>query len=160
MAYVALIGLRERFDPTLGVPFALYARQRLRGAMLDAIDTEARHSHGMVSPHRRDARRGDDQFAFEQISEDYLYPATAPVQDRCVAVEQSRQILTRLAKEVLNGRQRVVLYFHYERGLASSEIAKMLGVSTSRISQIHVAALSRLRDELRLRGIQSSRSLL
>jgi len=42
-----LIGLcraAKRFDPSYGVPFHVYARQRVRGSITDVIKTRARKS--------------------------------------------------------------------------------------------------------------------
>lgn len=45
-------------------------------------------------------------------------------------------------------RERRVLTFHYRRGLTFREIGVSLGVSESRVSQIHTEVMRRLRDEI------------
>ena len=48
----------------------------------------------------------------------------------------------------LNDQERTVLSLYYFEELKSSDIAEVLGISESRVSQIRSKALSRLRTEL------------
>jgi RNA polymerase sigma factor for flagellar operon FliA len=61
-----------------------------------------------------------------------------------------------LAQEIakLSERERLVITLYYFEHLTSKEIGKILGVSDSRISQLHTKAVLRLRGKLaKLRGI-------
>lgn len=66
-----------------------------------------------------------------------------------VQVER-REVLAELAKAVqeLPERDRLVLILYYERDLTMKEAAQVLGVTESRISQVHAAALFKLSMKL------------
>jgi RNA polymerase sigma factor for flagellar operon FliA len=61
-----------------------------------------------------------------------------------------RQVQSRLAQEIerLPGPQGIVIRQHYLNGLAFAQVAELLGVSRSRVSQLHHAALTRLRKRI------------
>lgn len=65
-------------------------------------------------------------------------------------VIQTKELRTVLADGVrkLPDRERLVLSLYYEKELSMKEIAKVLNVSSPRVSQIHSRALERLRDDL------------
>ncbi|HUN65394.1 MAG TPA: FliA/WhiG family RNA polymerase sigma factor [Bacteroidota bacterium] len=62
---------------------------------------------------------------------------------------QDEEVKRRLAAEIakLPRRERLVIVLHYYEGLKFTEIADVLDISESRISQIHAAVLDELRDE-------------
>jgi RNA polymerase sigma factor for flagellar operon FliA len=63
-------------------------------------------------------------------------------------VEEMRQTLA----EAINGmpeREKIVLTLYYYEGLTLAEIGQVLGVTESRVCQIHTKAITRLRSKLR-----------
>ena len=60
--------------------------------------------------------------------------------------EQKRQ-LTRAISE-LNEREQLVLSLYYKEELTMKEVAEVIGIALSRVSQIHAAALTKLRRAL------------
>jgi RNA polymerase sigma factor FliA len=64
---------------------------------------------------------------------------------------ESREVRELLERAVarLSAQERTVISMYYFRGLAIKEIKTALGVSESRVSQIHSKAIARLRDSLR-----------
>lgn len=69
--------------------------------------------------------------------------------------EQSRECLREAMEHLNPNEQRVLaLYFYEERSM--QEIASILGVSESRVSQIRSKALMRLRTHLAQRGIETA----
>ena len=56
--------------------------------------------------------------------------------------------LMRIIKEDLNEREQIILQFLYKEELTLTEISSILGISTSRVSQIHSKCLLRLRKIL------------
>lgn len=66
-------------------------------------------------------------------------------------VEQQEQI-ERLTKAIgeLPERDRVIVLLYYERDLTMKETAKVLGVTESRVSQLHAAALFKLSMKLKV----------
>jgi RNA polymerase sigma factor for flagellar operon FliA len=57
LAHEALVDLLARFDPTRGTPFASYARQRIRGAILDGLRKQTGLPRGFAA--RIAALRGE-----------------------------------------------------------------------------------------------------
>lgn len=79
-----------------------------------------------------------------------LLAASEPANDRpdeCVSARQERAQVAQ-AIDRLPPRQREVLRMHYEEGRTLREIGEVLGVTESRISQIHSEAVARLRGML------------
>jgi RNA polymerase sigma factor for flagellar operon FliA len=62
---------------------------------------------------------------------------------------KARQVFLGEIIDALPGAERTVLSLYYYEELTMKEIAEVLGVSESRVSQIHGAALRRLRGRLR-----------
>ena len=52
------------------------------------------------------------------------------------------------AIECLGERERIVVVIYYYEGMTLAEIGRVLGVTESRISQMHTAAMTRLRTRL------------
>jgi RNA polymerase sigma factor FliA len=59
-----------------------------------------------------------------------------------------RREMTRLPE-----REQAVLVLYYEDGLTLAEIGEVLGVTESRVSQIHSKAVLQLRSRLQLSGL-------
>ena len=64
-----------------------------------------------------------------------------------LAWRQTQQLLAR-AVGLLPEREAIVIVNHYEHGLSFVQIADLMGVSRGRISQLHHAALERLRRKI------------
>jgi RNA polymerase sigma factor for flagellar operon FliA len=78
---------------------------------------------------------------------DTIEDAEADDPEQTVAAEELRAGIV-AAITSLPWRERRVLTAHYRRGLTFREIARSLGVSESRVFQIHTQAMRRLRDEI------------
>lgn len=65
-----------------------------------------------------------------------------------VEAQETKYLLSR-AIECLGERERLVVVLYYYEGMTLAEIGRVLGVTESRISQIHTAAMGRLRTRLR-----------
>ena len=70
--------------------------------------------------------------------------------DGPAAIAEREAVLTALAEaiEVLPERERLIITLYYYEGLTLKEIGGVIGVTESRISQLHTKALSRLRGKL------------
>jgi RNA polymerase sigma factor for flagellar operon FliA len=66
-------------------------------------------------------------------------------------VQETRELLAR-AIERLGEREKIVLVLYYYEGMTLAEIGRVLGVTESRISQMHTAAMLRLRTTLQESG--------
>lgn len=62
-------------------------------------------------------------------------------------VQETKFLLAR-AIEQLGEREKIVLVLYYYEGMTLAEIGRVLGVTESRISQMHTAAMLRLRAKL------------
>jgi RNA polymerase sigma factor for flagellar operon FliA len=61
-----------------------------------------------------------------------------------------------LVKQTLPERYRQVLTLYYDRELKMREIAEILGVNESRVSQIHKSAVESMQAVLSAKGIRST----
>lgn len=75
-----------------------------------------------------------------------------PQPDVQVEMEEVRQVVAQ-AVHTLPEKERLVVNLYYYRGLTSTQIAQMIGVSQSRVSQIHKKALTDLKKHLQRRRI-------
>ncbi len=64
-----------------------------------------------------------------------------------VEVQETKLLLAR-AIERLGEREKIVLVLYYYENMTLAEIGRVLGVTESRISQMHTAAMLRLRTYL------------
>lgn len=127
---LALLAAAESFRPNdfLGVPFGAYARHRVRGAMLDIA--------------RRSQLRERTMPPLEGVPEGSYLPVPEEL------VDQAREIArVRVAIGRLPAREQRIINLHYA-GEAFKQIARVLGLSESRISQLHKEALEALRSDL------------
>jgi len=92
---------------------------------------------------------GSRLFSFEEATEDWQVGHELPASDiatpdQALGEDQFREYLVEAIAE-LPERERLVLSLYYERELNLKEIGAVLGVSESRVCQIHGQALIRLR---------------
>lgn len=187
-ARLGLLDAARRFDQGRGVPFASYAKLRIRGAILDALrdmdwvprgvrhtarqldhaasaltarlgrvptDEELVAETGMgLDEIRRSRDRianstmvhiDDDARPGSSLAELLLCPATGAEQ-RIEDMEMRAMLGGALA--ALGERERQVICGIYLEGRQLAEIGVDLGVSESRVSQIHHATLQLLGDML------------
>src|SRR5262249_29254694 len=92
---------------------------------------------------------GDDHGEDERPTLMDSLPSASRANDPVASVERIavRELLMR-ATDVLTEKERAVLALHYYEGLSFVEIAPLLGVSGSRVSQLHAKATRRLNELL------------
>jgi RNA polymerase sigma factor for flagellar operon FliA len=78
---------------------------------------------------------------------DMLGDSRAPDPAGSFEVQETKFLLAR-AIEQLGEREKIVLVLYYYEGMTLAEIGRVLGVTESRISQMHTAAMLRLRAML------------
>jgi RNA polymerase sigma factor for flagellar operon FliA len=165
---LGLIQAVARFDPSLGVEFEAFATRRIWASIVDAI-------RGLQQRSRSDSRRartleqtsgatiavvgramvslstplgdadgdGERSSLIDQIADD-----TKPDVPTQVERRQLYQALAR-AIEQLAERDQLLLSLHYHDGQTFKDIAPLLGLSPSRVSDLHAGALTKLRQALR-----------
>jgi RNA polymerase sigma factor for flagellar operon FliA len=132
-AYLGLMTAAERFEPSRGIEFRLYARAAVAGAVMNSC------------------RNGEYRQATAQEINPST-PDTSPSPERRVHDAEVRQALCEWLS-MLPEREREVLILHYFDQATLCEIAQERGYHPSRISQLHQGALRELRAEFRRRGV-------
>ena len=150
-AHIGLMDAISKFDRQRGVAFSTIARQRMLGAMLDAIRgldwvprlDRAKQSKGTlgheptVQFQSSGNRQDEDGRETWQIN---LYQGSeADPSEREQRIEWWRTALASLSR---NERLLMLLYYREEHTM--KQIGATLGLSESRVSQMHSAILERL----------------
>lgn len=145
---VARIAAHEaagRFDPSRGVPFAGFARRRVRGALVEALYPHRRRSgrERYVDPYSVQERRDVDDTSIEDVLADE-HDSIAECEDRLGAQQLLAGLLERLTPR--------------ERDLAEAllsddppllrEIGERWGVTQSRVCQVRQCVKGKLRELL------------
>ena len=153
-----VIGLAEaweRYDSSRGVAFEAYAVPRVRGAIIDAI----RASDWVPRKARQRSRRtGEPVAALVSLDggrtdgewdshADKLADDGCPIPGADLLSAERRQELI-LTLNRLPEREKMIVTQHYFHGVQLAEIARQLGVTESRVSQLHGRALRMLREGL------------
>ena len=79
---------------------------------------------------------------------DTIEDSDAPDPSRAYRVQVVKETLT-AAIERLPERERIVIGLYYYEGLTLKEIGEVLGVTESRVSQLHTKAVLRLRGRIK-----------
>jgi len=153
-----VIGLAEaweRYDSARGVAFEAYAVPRVRGAIIDAI----RASDWVPRKARQRSRRTGEPVAMlvsldgartdgeSNSHADKLADGGCPIPGaEMLALEQRHELVATLNR--LPEREKMIVTLHYFHGVQLAEIARQLGVTESRVSQLHGRALRMLREGL------------
>ena len=153
-----VLGLAEafdRYDPERGVAFEAFAIPRVKGAVIDAIRAadwvprKARQRARLtgepvaVLVSIDESRKSDDgdRSPAETIADLEPQPGT-----ELLAAEGRRELVGSLNR--LPERERMIVTLHYFERVALQDIAKALGVTESRVSQLHTRALRMLRSAI------------
>lgn len=184
LVQIGMTGLLEaidRYTPARGVRFETFATHRIEGALLNGLAAyselqrqlavrrelvrERSRSLQETAPQDRSALERLAEvaiglalgFALEDSGADEGQEATLP--DNAYTRTELAQLRRRLAEltEQLPEAERRVVFRHYFQQQSFDEIASSMNLSKGRISQIHHAALRRLRERWReLKGLGGS----
>lgn len=175
---LGLLQALSRYQPDYGVQFKTYARERVRGAILNGISTFmpiAKHHEEfdqIALEERVDsytAERSDDplghiisvtiNLAISHLLDgqpDFASPADAPKQIYRSTEEVDIHDAIRHILEDMPITEREIIELHYFQQYKFLEIADIMGLSKGRISQLHRRGIERIRayfDELREQNI-------
>lgn len=166
-----VLGLMEavkKFDSSKRVPFTLYAKFRIRGAILDGL----RSSDRLTRSHRRTVKSeemdgntgpvtisasaprvadGDESTSIEAN----LRSNEADSPYRMFQAQEVRELLDE-AMEDLPDRHRRMMHLLFHEGLRASEVAERFQVNESRISQMRGSAIRRISAKFDKSGLQRS----
>jgi len=135
--------------------FSWYASVRIRGAVIDELRRRDWISRAMRTRVRRERAAGGEAITvapavqtFEHSVLDQL-AGTATDDSPFDTLQRHRGIAAvRDAVAKLRERDGAILRMHYFEAMAFQEIARVLGVSPARVSQLHARALRVLRELL------------
>ncbi len=151
---LGLVQAWDRFDPDRGISFEAFAVPRVKGAIIDSI----RASDWVPRKARLKAREtGEPLMALVSMDESKGYEGESTagkVVDleapqpgaELVAAETRRELMWCLNR--LPEREHMIVTLHYFDGVQLCKIAERLGVTESRVSQLHTRGLRMLREAL------------
>ncbi len=172
-AFEALLQSLDRYDPVRGVGFRGFAKPRILGNIANHLPrmSESGDEYGFRLRTRRDRMRsiraggGDpidalDTLAqlavglatgliLDSVSDGALDPLPDPAPSAYDTVAWN-ELAALVARQIddLPERERAVLTQHYRNGVSFAHIAELLGVSRGRVSQLHGAGITRIRQRL------------
>lgn len=173
-AYEGLLQAIDRYDPLRGVPFSAFARRRILGSMTDGAARQSevaaqaarrsRTERERLSLLAREAAASPDalatlsalvtDLAVGLLLEDAGYAAADTSPDAQSGVYDTlamRELVAILRQAVANlpAREALIIRLHYEDGVSFTHIADLMQLSKGRISQLHRAALAKLKRKMR-----------
>src|SRR6188472_3318873 len=173
---LGLIGAIERFDPDREIKFETYAISRIKGAIIDelrsldwvprSVRTRAREIERAIAELERRLHRaptdeeiaakvgitldelwspsgGGDQIALIDTIEDEDAPDPEFSLEQTEMREALGEAIARLPE-----REKLVVTLYYYEELTLREIGEVIGVTESRVSQLHTKAVLRLKARL------------
>ncbi|WP_457323215.1 sigma-70 family RNA polymerase sigma factor [Roseateles sp. P5_E11] len=173
LGVVGLLEAIDRYTPARGVRFETFATYRIEGAILNGLPSYSEFQRQFAARHDQARERAEslrqedaeeDRSALERLSDlaiglalgfalegEYEQVGEPGEPDNAYARIEFAQLSRQLAElvEQLPEVERRVIFRHYFQQQPFDEIAQGLALTKGRISQIHHAALRRLRERLR-----------
>lgn len=134
---MGLVEAAERFDPNKGFRFSSFAYQRVRGAILDGL--------GELGPMPRTRSRARQPMRCDRDVA-HLADASDGLDMRLIHAELVDSLALAVAR--LPERSRMMIRQRYWRERTLVSIGQELGITKSRASRVHSAALRQLREQL------------
>ncbi|MCZ7603263.1 MAG: sigma-70 family RNA polymerase sigma factor [Ignavibacteriales bacterium] len=139
----------DRFDPDYGTKFETYALQRIRGKIIDEIrKVQSKYrvqtnSNILATNLSLNKSVSDDEsfMLYEVIPDDNEEP------DETLENLEAKELLVE-ALQKLEERDRLIITLYYYEHLNYKEIAQILGITVSRVSQVHSKIIDKLRSKL------------
>jgi RNA polymerase sigma factor for flagellar operon FliA len=142
----------DRFDPDYGTKFETYAIQRIRGKIIDELrklqskfkndsnesSIESFYTNVSLSKSPED----EDGYTLGEVIANDSEPASVTVEKT-----EMKEFLMSAIKE-LNERDRLLLNLYYFENLNYKEIAELMKITVSRVSQIHTRITKDLKSKL------------
>jgi RNA polymerase sigma factor for flagellar operon FliA len=172
---LGLIDAVRRYDTSKGIPFPAYARYRIRGAILDSLRSLDWATRNQRTQRKAAANPSGDESGNArpaQLTFFSLGPVVSlssrretneelPVPDvpcgenlhpdRLFEASEAKELVKK-ALDVLPERYRKVVVMYYSGDWSMRDIGRSLGVNESRVSQIHKAALGKMKRALATEG--------
>lgn len=134
---IGLIQAAEHFDSTRGIVFRTFADHRIKGAMLDTLRSFFRRTTLQPVFSLDTGLEGEELSGWDLAGDDGKQ--AQDIENGVVLRDAWRN-----RSQTLSVRHREVLEMRYRDEMSMREIGEHYGVSDSRISQVHKAAIARL----------------
>jgi RNA polymerase sigma factor for flagellar operon FliA len=143
----------ERFDPNFGTKFETYAIQRIRGKIIDELRKL------QIKPRTNYLNQDPTKVIYRNVSIDQSYdadesftladviPSEYELPDDEYNENEKKNLLVESIKE-LNDRDRIIITLYYYEHMNYKEIAKVLDITVSRVSQLHSKIMKELRKKI------------
>jgi RNA polymerase sigma factor for flagellar operon FliA len=172
---VGLIGAIERFEPERGIKFETFAMTRIRGAIIDelrsldwvprSVRSRAREIEAAQAKLEHELQRSLLEIANSSVyALDELWTVSDSSGDQVSLLDtiadegaadpqealDTSEVKDRLTEAIgsLPEREQLVVALYYYENLTLREIGEVLGVTESRVSQLHTKAVMRLKSHL------------
>lgn len=146
----------DRFDPNYGTKFETYAIQRIRGKIIDEIrklQIKPRVNSYGDTEYIKNVSLSHEVEGAEVYSLNETIPSDVELPDESLQKKEQKEILIN-AIEALEERDRQLIALYYYENLNYKEIAELLGITVSRVSQVHSRILKELKEKLQGRHVQ------
>ena len=177
IGYEELVKLSHRYDPKLNDNFWGYAQKRIYGSMLDflrKLDTLSRGDRKLIKEIDKIIEDYTSKYNHEPSNEylskilgvdiekiknakkaDEIY-SVMPIEDQLNYFEniekkiEEEELIDSIKKVLkkLPEKEQLVIQLYYFEELSLKEIAEILEVTESRVSQIHKKVIKKIREEL------------
>ena len=140
----------DRYDPDYGTKFETYAIQRIRGKIIDELRKL------QIKPRNYNK---EDEVVYRNVSLDNSFdndegytlneiiPSGEVQPDEVVQKSEQKQLLVETIRN-LGERDRLIITLYYYENLNYNEIAEILNITISRVSQIHSKIIKELKLKL------------
>ena len=140
----------DRFDPDFGTKFETYAIQRIRGKIIDElrklqIKPRTQSSENPILYSNVSLNHSIDKEDGYMLYE--VIPSESETPVEIADKTEEKELLVEAIKE-LNERERLIISLYYYENLNYREIADILKITVSRVSQIHSKVLKDLKQIL------------
>lgn len=139
---IGLLKAYGAYDPEQG-KFAIYANSCVRGAILEYI----RNNRCLIRVGRKTESIKFCDINTSLTPDGRTYEETIPI-DYCLSTTVCNQVVAKQAVDYLKGKEHEVIKKYYFQDIEQPKIAKQMGISESRVSQIHREALTRMKNIL------------
>ena len=172
-----LIKVSRRYDPKQNDNFWGYAKQRVQGGMLDylrSLDIVSRGDRKIIKDIEKESieyyNKYQQEPSDEYLSEKLNIPLkkikkaklaseiynVMPIEEQLNFFEniekkvEEEELIDVIKKELsnMNEREQLVIQLYYFEELSLKEISEILGITESRISQIHKNVIKKIRERL------------
>ncbi len=143
----------DRFDPDYGTKFETYAIQRIKGKIIDELrkiqsklkTSEEENKNSQYPQNVSMNNQIEDEDGGYQLSE--VIPDQQTTQLDEVENREMKELLIKALKQ-LNERDRLIISLYYYENLNYQEIAELMKITVSRVSQIHTKIINNLKSKL------------